>query len=43
MLINLSKKHNVKLSIVGSIIKKRGIFDNSFNLIKNISSFDHFT
>ena len=43
MLINLSKKHNVKISIVGSVIKKRGIFDDSLNLIKNTSGFDHFT
>ena len=43
MLINLSKKHNVKISIVGSVIKKKGIFDDSLNLIKNISGFDHFT
>ena len=39
---NLAKKNNVKLTNVGSIIKKKGIFDDSMSLIKNISSFDHF-
>ncbi len=38
----LGKKNNIKLSIVGSIIEDNGIFDDSMNLIKNISSFDHF-
>ncbi len=39
---NLAKKNNIKLSNVGSIIKEKGIFDDSMNLIKNLSSFDHF-
>jgi len=41
-LMNLSKKNNIKLSKIGSIINKNGIFDDSFKLIKNINSFDHF-
>ena len=41
-LLSLSKRNNVKLSIVGSIIKQKGIFDDSFKSIRNISSFDHF-
>lgn len=40
---DLSKKNNVKLSNVGSIIKKKGIFVDSYAQIKNISSFDHFS
>ena len=42
-LLNLSKKNSVKLSLVGSIIKKPGIFDDSLKIIKNIHSFDHFS
>ncbi len=42
IITNLGKKNNVKLSNVGSVIKKKGIFDDSKNLIKNLSSFDHF-
>ena len=41
-IFSLAKKNNVKLSIVGTIIKKKGIFDDSMSLIKNVSSFDHF-
>ena len=41
-LISLSKKNNIKLSKIGSIINKKGIFDDSLKLIKNINSFDHF-
>ena len=41
-LLTLAKKNNIKLSKIGSIIKERGIFDDSSILIKNISSFDHF-
>ncbi len=41
-LLNLAKKNKVKISLVGKIIKKNGIFDDSLKLIKNISSFDHF-
>jgi len=40
---NLAKKNSVKLSKVGSIIKFKGIFDDSMNLIENLSSFDHFS
>ena len=42
-LIKLAKKNHVKLSNVGSIIKKKGIFDDSMTLIENIRSFDHFS
>ena len=42
-LLSLSKKNRVKLSLVGSIIQKPGIFDDSLNIIKNIHSFDHFS
>ena len=41
-LLSLSKKNKVKLSLVGSIIKKPGIFNDSLKVIKNIHSFDHF-
>ena len=42
-LLNLSKKNRVKLSLVGSIVKKPGIFDDSLKIIKKIDSFDHFS
>jgi thiamine-monophosphate kinase len=42
-LLNLSKKHKVKISLIGSTIKKPGIFDDSLRIIKNINSFDHFS
>lgn len=42
-LLTLAKRNKIKLSNIGSIIKKKGIFDDSFSLIKNISSFDHFS
>jgi len=42
-LLNLSKKNRVKISLVGSVIKKPGIFDDSLKIIKNINSFDHFS
>ena len=41
-LITLSKKNNVKLSKIGEIIDKKGIFDDSFNVIEKINSYDHF-
>ena len=41
-LLSLARKNKVKISLVGTIIKKNGIFDDSLKLIKNISSFDHF-
>ena len=42
-LLDLSKKNGVKLSLIGSVIKKPGIFDDSQECIKNIHSFDHFS
>ena len=42
-LLSLSKKNRVKISLVGSVIKKTGIFDDSLQIIKNIHSFDHFS
>jgi thiamine-monophosphate kinase len=39
----LGKKNNIKLTNVGEIIKARGIYDDSMSLIKNPSSFDHFS
>ncbi len=39
----LAKKNNTRLTNVGSIIKLKGIFDDSMSLIKNYSSFDHFS
>jgi len=42
-LLSLSKKNRVKLSLVGSVIKKPGIFNDSLKIIKNIHSFDHFS
>jgi len=40
---NLGKKNNIKLTNVGKVIKDRGIYDDSMNIIKNPSSFDHFS
>jgi len=40
---NLAKKNNIKLTNVGTIIKTKGIFDDSMSLIKNPGSFDHFS
>ena len=42
-LISLSKQNKFKISLVGFIIKKPGIFNDSMKLIKNINSFDHFS
>ena len=42
-LLDLSKKNGVRLTRVGSIINKPGIFDDSQKSIKNIHSFDHFS
>ncbi len=39
---NLAKKNNIKLSHIGSVIRTKGIFDDSMSLIKNPSSYDHF-
>ena len=40
---NLGKKNNIKLTNVGTVIKDRGIYDDSMNIIKNPSSYDHFS
>ncbi|MDC0498923.1 thiamine-phosphate kinase, partial [Alphaproteobacteria bacterium] len=40
---NLGKKNNIKLTNIGTIIKSKGIYDDSKNLIKNLSSYDHFS
>jgi len=42
-LINLANENNVKISLIGSIIKKTGTFDNFLEIIKNNDSFDHFS
>ena len=40
---NLGKKNNIKLTNIGTIIKAKGIYDDSMSLIKNLSSYDHFS
>ena len=40
---NLGKKNNIKLTNIGMIIKDKGIYDDSMNVIKNPSSYDHFS
>jgi len=40
---NLGKANNIKLTNIGRIIKNKGIYDDSMNIIKNPSSFDHFS
>ena len=40
---NLGKRNNIKLINIGTIIKDKGIYDDSMNLIKNPSSYDHFS
>jgi thiamine-monophosphate kinase len=40
---NLGKKNNIKLTNIGTIIKTKGIYDDSMNVIKNPSSYDHFS
>ena len=40
---NLGKKNNIKLTNIGTIIKGKGIYDDSMNVIKNPSSYDHFS
>jgi len=40
---NLGKKNNIKLTIIGTIIKGKGIYDDSMNIIKNPSTYDHFS
>ena len=39
----LGKKNNIKLTNIGTIIKDKGIYDDSMNVIKNLSSYDHFS
>ena len=39
----LGKKNNIKLTNIGIIIKDKGIYDDSMNVIKNLSSYDHFS
>ena len=41
-LLTLAKKNKVKISLVGSIINKTGIYDDSLRPIVNTNSFDHF-
>ena len=40
---NLGKKNNIKLINIGTIIKDKGMYDDSMNIIKNLSSYDHFS
>jgi thiamine-monophosphate kinase len=40
---NLGKINNTKLINIGTIIKDKGIYDDSMNIIKNPSSYDHFS
>jgi thiamine-monophosphate kinase len=40
---NLGKKNNIKLTNIGTIIKAKEIYDDSMNVIKNLSSYDHFS
>ena len=40
---NLAKKNNIKLTNIGTILKDKGIYDDSMSIIKNLSSYDHFS
>ena len=40
---NLGKINNTKLINIGTITKDKGIYDDSMNIIKNPSSYDHFS
>ena len=40
---NLGKKNNIKLTNIGTIVQAKGIYDDSMNVIKNPSSYDHFS
>ena len=42
-IVKLGKKNNTKLINIGKVIKIKGIHDDSMNIIKNPSSFDHFS
>jgi thiamine-monophosphate kinase len=40
---NLGNTNNIKLTNIGTIIKDKGIYDDSMKIIKNPSSYDHFS
>ena len=40
---NYITENNTKLTNIGKVIKIKGIHDDSMNIIKNPSSFDHFS
>lgn len=40
---NLGKTNNIRLINIGRVIKDKGIYDDSMNIIKNPSSYDHFS
>ena len=40
---DLGKTNNIKLTNIGTIIKDKVIYDDSMNIIKNLSSYDHFS
>jgi thiamine-monophosphate kinase len=40
---NLGKINNIRLINIGRIIKDKGIYDDSMKIIKNPSSYDHFS
>ena len=42
-IIKLGKKNNIKLTPIGTVIQDKGIYDDSMNLIKNPSRYDHFS
>ena len=41
-LLSLAERNKVKISLVGSIVNKNGIYDDSLRPIINTNSFDHF-
>ena len=41
-LLSLAKRNKLKISLVGSIVNKTGIYDDSLQPIVNTNSFDHF-
>jgi len=40
---NLGNANNIRLINIGRVIKDKGIYDDSMNIIKNPSSYDHFS
>ena len=40
---NIGKTNNIRLVNIGRVIKDKGIYDDSMNIIKNPSSYDHFS